>query len=1302
MQPRPSDNQQRPILPALDALVPSQSTRSLPRDSVSGARVPVADDLVIGALSRSARIENISRELSGQAWSTRTVSREVLSSRHSRHWWRVDGRHDSIDDSAIFREQGMPAVGVFQEDIDLGLRSLLSTQVDVCPTLPGDGEINEGTNVPMRTQSTVLKNTLGLLPKVVCGLHEHVSQHVLSALGIDGSMSATAETPAEIEQVGKKYTAPESVDLESVDLKSESLESESLESGSLESGSCLGVEAEFTARTSNETASPLVASERLHHAEFLHDSHRVTCGPQFFSHLACGAEHLVQHGDVAFHDISFNRVAASDAHSTCELTRVGTEVGLGNVLDVTRLFSVHKVRATRTDGVAVTGVNSGGEDGFDQSGLGCNGSVEFAGLACNGLEEARFKSALGPPEDPLGSPEDFGAWGDCNAVVSGDELRKQYWAWPSGRESVRRFVGNLLLIDHGNGRNNAIDVIPAVSELLAIGLHPESTESLALCGAWVSRRYAQNPVDIHRVVLQVHGNELPLHGSWVITAPMESGAIKAPSDHSISVSAAVSTPRFWARVSEFQFVIGLLSVDPAIQVGNVIAISGSHEVATYVGSLLDDVHDVYGSTARTLTSIDWVGERRGLASSQSRVSRQSIAMQSASFESGLTNEYSRWDGVTGATDVVRCNKFAEALSVVQVSCVSGSMSGLTDQAMTDELTHRIRTGPVFLNGVQNFRPMTPRYRVSCGSRHGAMGTGMPHVETLDERFIKSWSLAKSFPRQPDQKVSGRDEVVARITPINVGITNAGGFAAGGYESSMGQLTCGVESWAEQECKERLCRPTIVMRPVESSVTMQAATSFFFRHRARSAWLTEQVSNVVLQHDSQFVRQYLISCDHDAEMQVELGVLESAQASETSVIETSAGWPDRSDSKDPRRFESIVMSVGCTHACTLAHVPQYLNRAAWCRNVTPLLAAASSRMNVAEQFFPPLVSFELPRLVMPVLLSEKDNAVACGTTMIGHMHDLPESLYVRNHSLPEGRKSRCGVRVTLTENCRNESSLAPPAIECPTSPLIRRLRAAESLRSFTDPLRTYLRANWSLSEIFHRSKAQTTATREGGTHFLVMTDRRSPAHLRQRCGVELVTQRIVEPTPFTGMTPAVENLSESVHDARLTDLGTYQDALLRSVDMKVSLAASQYGDSVSNSAEVGDVDACCSVRFPSLVKRAAIGASGNAKDGRATGVVWLPELWNSFAELDSVELNIESVDETVATENLDFSSAPVSVQADVRPLPRTFNRPLKFDDAIARKLDCSVVIYPAEVQTSLNFTETGRQQRCTTSLSDRAA
>jgi hypothetical protein len=75
---------------------------------------------------------------------------------------------------------------------------------------------------------------------------------------------------------------------------------------------------------------------------------------------------------------------------------------------------------------------------------------------------------------------------------------------------------------------------------------------------------------------------------------------------------------------------------------------------------------------------------------------------------------------------------------------------------------------------------------------------------------------------------------------------------------------------------------------------------------------------------------------------------------------------------------------------------------------------------------------------------------------------------------------------------------------------------------------------------------------------------------------------------------------------------------------------------------------------------------------------------------------------VAAENVDFSSAPVSVQADVSPLPIGFNHPLKLDDAIAKKLDCSAVICPAEVQASVNLSKTVRQQRCTTSLSDRAA
>ena len=249
MQPRPSENQQRPSLPALHPLVPSRPTQSHPRDSVSGARVPVAGDLVIGALSPFARNKNISRDLPSQAlpsqaWSTGTVSRDDLSPQQSRHWWRVDGRHGSIDDSASFREQGMPDVGVFYDNIDLGLQSLLFTQLDVCPTLPSDVGKADETNARAGTQTWVLENTRGVLPKVVCGLHQHVSQNVLSALGIDGSMSVTCETPAVLEKVGKKYTVPESA--------------------VPELGGCLRSEIEFGGRTSNGPANALVSSELLH------------------------------------------------------------------------------------------------------------------------------------------------------------------------------------------------------------------------------------------------------------------------------------------------------------------------------------------------------------------------------------------------------------------------------------------------------------------------------------------------------------------------------------------------------------------------------------------------------------------------------------------------------------------------------------------------------------------------------------------------------------------------------------------------------------------------------------------------------------------------------------------------------------------------------------------------------------------------------------------------------------------------------------------------------------------------------
>ena len=1279
MQPRPSDNQHRPSLPALDASVPYHPAPSLVSDSFLGVTAPVADAVVFGALSRSARIESISRELSSEAWS---ASRQYLGSQQSRHWWRVDGSHGSIDEAAFSRDQGMPAVAVNSTELDPELQNLLVTQVEIFPAGSSVGEQTELTNGALRSQgserlqsslraeSTLLANTPGDLPEIVCGLHGQVSQQILRALGIDASRPATSESPAEREKVGGMAPASDSVNVESES-----------------SGTA---EIEFDRCAFEGTGDSVDAAEFLHQPEFLHNSQRVTCGPQLSRNLWGGAKDLVQNGNV-----SFNHVAASDTVTKREVSRSGKDAGRAHLIDTARAFAVPNVLARMTGPLVVIGLNSGDENAFGNSDLCHSGPIKFDLLTFNGLEESRANSSLGASGDVASR--------DSNeAVVSGHELWHQFWAWTSGRESVRWFVGNLLLIDQGKDGNNALDVLPAVSELLAIGSPCEWTKARTLCGAWVTRCFAQEPVDIHRVVLQIHDCDLAVYGSWVITAPIESSSLVASFGDSISASAAVGTPRFWARVSEFQFSMGSVKFDPRFRVGDFIAFASAHGTAAHLGSRIDsDFHDVFDSTARTLTSIDWVVQRRDLESGQHRVLRHTSGMSLDPVRVGAAIECWRWNAAAGESDLVQSDKIEKAKWQVQRPFLSGSMSDLLDQGMSDDLTHGIRTGPVFRDGVENFQPMGPRNRVSCDLRLGSSGSSMLQVATLDERFLASWSFSKPVAREPDQKVRGRDEGIGKITPINVGVFVSRVSDSVGSYAGMGRQTCGVETMSDEESRERLCRPTMAMRPVESAVTMQAATSFFFRHRGGAAWLTEQFSNVVLQHDSQFVSHHVISCEHSVDTQAEVGVVDSRQVSEANVFHTWDESPEISDPNGQVGFHAIVMSVGCTHACTVAHVPQYLNRAAWCRNVTPLLVAASCRINVAEDFFPPLFSFELPRLVMPVLFLEKGALVACGTMMSGHMHDLPESCWVGNDSLPEDSESRCGVQGTLTQSTGNVS-LAQPAVDCPTSPLIRRMRAADSLRIFTDPLRNYLRANWSLSEIFSGSTDHASGTSEAGTRFLVMTDKRSLGYLRHRCGIELVSQVVVESVPSVAMPPAVRELGESSRDDRLTDQSTHQHALLRLGNIKVSLAASLDRGAVSNTAEVGDFDACCSVRFSSLDRRSAIGTPGKVKDGRGTGIVWMPELRRSCAELVSVGLDFERVEETLAGQNVELLSAPVSVQADVNPSPMSFNRPLKFDHVLARKLDCSVVICPVEVHTSLNLSETCRYQECTRSRVDRAA
>ncbi len=1244
-------------------------------DSVLGHTTQVADELVVGAFSRVAWNDSISCELSSHAPSAGAARGENVSCHESRHWWRVDGRHDSFDDTELLPDQGTPTVGRFNQDLAAELRVRLSSQIDVGQMLSAVDWQSGLSNAALEMQATKTtqtsgrthpENPSGVMSQVICGLHALVSQQVLRGLGLDASALAKAESFAEQEKALEKESASELV--------------------AAVSANPLGVELGDGPRVSNESFNSLDTCEVLPHPNYLHQSERVTSGSFVFGMLGVVADTVGQHRDAWSHGDG-----VSEGLTTNQLASFSKELVRGDLLDATRLFAIPKTRVPTTHHSAGNCPILKAQEPSGASDLGSGQSRERSALICHRLEEGRRGRTLDSSERVKSSV-------GGTAVVRDHDFWHEHWAGHSSRESVRWLVGNLLLMDSESSRNNATNVIPAVSELLAIGFPCGAIESQEICGAWSVRIPVEQPVDIHRVVLQLHSKDSHRGGSWIITALSEPDLLGSAFGHSHAASAEVRTPRAWVRVSEFRLVVGSRSIDTAIKVGNNIAFASTHGTAPRLRMIFEnEVHDVFASTAIKPTSSDWGRQCRNLLSVQHPIVGASFALSSTSVELGTVSECSRWDAAASEADVVRCSMFVKVMSQVDLPCMAESTSGMVHQVLADELIHRIQAGPVFLNGVENFYPMSPGNHVSVGSRQGFGRASELPVATLDERFLRSWSFSKWFTRRPDQTVIGRDEAVGRMKSIHVGITDTGVS-----EASTGQLICGIEVMSNQKSQDRLYRPTMVMRQAESTVAMQAASSFSFRHRAHSARLTEQVSNSFLQHESAFVNHDFVSCDQLVEIDANVSICDLVQASETNVCDALAEYPDRTDSSEQCTFQSIVMCAGFTHACTLMHVPQYLNRAAWCRKVTPRLLAAVSKMNVAEQFFPPLVSFELPRLVLPVMSAEKTSAVHCAAIMIGDVPALPVSFWAGQDFHLERRENRSGDQRTLRQSCEGSSSMIHSAVECPTSTLIRRLRVAGQLRNLTDPLKNYLRANRSLSEVLCDPKEHGTAAAAGSTRFLMMTEKRSLRYLRQHCGVQLVSQLVVKPVPLGFMTPVDADLGESVSESRLTDQKTHEDMMRRSGNTEVSVGASLDRGAVRHSGEVLNPEACCSVPLHLLEKPTASGAHDNARNSRVNGIVWIPESRNRFVEVETLRLSFEAVGNAVAGKKVEFSSAPVLLQVDAHSSPKTFTRPREADEAVARKLESSFVIYPSEIQTSLNLTVGCRNHRCTTSVLDRAA
>ena len=76
--------------------------------------------------------------------------------------------------------------------------------------------------------------------------------------------------------------------------------------------------------------------------------------------------------------------------------------------------------------------------------------------------------------------------------------------------------------------------------------------------------------------------------------------------------------------------------------------------------------------------------------------------------------------------------------------------------------------------------------------------------------------------------------------------------------------------------------------------------------------------------------------------------------------------------------------------------------------------------------------------------------------------------------------------------------------------------------------------------------------------------------------------------------------------------------------------------------------------------------------------------------------------TTAGENVEVSSSPISSQFYAKSSPVILNRPMGFDEAVARKLGDSTVIGPSEIHMSVNLSVACTNQRYTNSLLNRAA
>ena len=240
------------------------------------------------------------------------------------------------------------------------------------------------------------------------------------------------------------------------------------------------------------------------------------------------------------------------------------------------------------------------------------------------------------------------------------------------------------------------------------------------------------------------------------------------------------------------------------------------------------------------------------------------------------------------------------------------------------------------------------------------------------------------------------------------------------------------------------------------------------------------------------------------------------------------------------------------------------------------------------------------------------------------------------------------------------------------------------------------------EVIGGDQTHSMGKAEGGNRFLVMTDKRSVAHLHDRCGVELVSELVVQPEPASGVTAAVSDSKSLLPGERLTCQIFSRGRSSAHGMIHVASAASPEHNLDSPVAAIRDQACSCSLGIAPSVLGSTVSVPNSGSVNVRMGIVWKPQHSNTLVEPIVVRFNLDRHINTVAGERLALPASPVFVQCAGGPMSVNFSTPIDAPDAVERNQGSAFLTSTVSLHQSIRLGETCRAETCSHSFADRAA